>query len=84
MSKKKTTVFKELLQRKKLLMVPIVANALQAKMVEALGFELLIISGANTAAQIFGLPDADLISMTEVVENIQRICNAVKIPVMCD
>ncbi len=88
MTKKKSTVLKELIlsyhQRKKILIRPTVATALQAKMAEAVGFEALSISGANSCAQILGLPDAGLITMTEMAENIQRICNAVKIPVMSD
>lgn len=84
MTKKRSTVLRELIQRKQILIRPTVATPLQAKMAEALGFEALSTSGANIAAQILGLPDSGLITMTEMVESIQRICNAVSIPVMTD
>jgi len=84
MVKKKSTVLKELIEREEILFRLNVAIALQAKMAEAIGFEALGVSGAHTAAHIFGLPDAGLITLTETVENVQRICNAVSIPVMAD
>ena len=46
--------------------------------------ERIGIYGFGAAAHILALPDAGLITMTEMVENIQRICNAVNIPVMAD
>jgi len=82
--KKKSSVLRELIESDKILFRPNVAIALQAKMAEAAGFEALGISGSHTAAHILALPDAGLITMTEMVENIQRICNAVNIPVMAD
>lgn len=84
MLKSKSKVLRELIEREEILFRPNVAIALQAKMAEALGFEAVGVSGAHTAAHIFGLPDAGLITMTEAVENIRRICNAVTIPVMPD
>ncbi|MFC1987981.1 oxaloacetate decarboxylase [Chloroflexota bacterium] len=84
MTRKKSTVLRELIEREEILLRPTVAIALQAKMAEAIGFEALSISGSNTAAHLLALPDAGLITMTEVVENVQRICNAVNIPVMAD
>jgi len=84
MAKKMSTVLRELFEREEILLRPTVATALHARMVEAAGFEAMGISGALTAANILGLPDAGLITQTEVVENIRRICNAVNIPVMAD
>ena len=84
MAKKKSTVLRELIEREEILFRPNVAIALQARMAEATGFEALGVSGAHTATHIFGLPDAGLITLTETVENVRRICNAVSIPVMAD
>jgi len=82
--KKKSTILRELINSGEIQLRPLVAIALQAKMAEALGFKVLGISGAYTAAHILGLPDAGLITMTEMVENAQRICSAVNIPVIAD
>ena len=81
---KKSTVLRNLINEKKILFRPLVAIALQAKMAEAVGFRVLGISGAYTAAHILGMPDAGLVTMTEMVENTRRICNAVNIPVIAD
>jgi 2,3-dimethylmalate lyase len=81
---KKTTALRGLINKKEILLRPLVAIALQAKMAEALGFKVVAISGAFAAAHILGLPDAGLITMTEMVENTRRICNAVNIPVIAD
>lgn len=84
MAKKKTTVFRELVERDEILLRPVIALALHAQMVEAAGFEAVGTSGAGAAASIFGLPDVGLVTMSETVENIRRICSSVDIPVMAD
>jgi 2-methylisocitrate lyase-like PEP mutase family enzyme len=82
--KKKSTILRELINRGETLLRPLVAIPLHAQMAEALGYQVVGISGAYTAAHILGLPDAGLITMTEMVENVRRICNAVNIPVIAD
>ena len=77
-------MLRELINRKEILYRVGVAIALDAKMAEANGFEAVGISGANFAGQVLGLPDAGLITMTEVVENARRICSAIDIPAMVD
>ena len=84
MNKKQSTVLRDLLARKQILYRPTVANALQAKMAEALGFEAISISGGLTSANILGLPDAGYITRTEMIDNIRNISNTVNIPVMAD
>jgi len=61
-----------------------VGTAHQAKLAEKTGFEAVSISGSSTSEEIFGLPDAGFITMTELVENVERICRAVNLPVMVD
>ena len=84
MKEKKSTRLRELINRPEILFRPGVALAIHAQMAEAHGFEAVGVSGGNTATHIFGLPDAGFTTMTEVVENITRIANAVDIPVMAD
>lgn len=82
--KKKTTVLRELINSGECQLRPLVAIPLQAQMAEALGYKVVGISGAYTAAHILGMPDAGLITMTEMVENARRICNVTTIPVIAD
>jgi len=81
---KKSTHFRNMLKRGELLINILVGTAQQAQLAEKLGFELVAISGANTSTTILGLPDAGFLTMTELVENTERICNAVDIPVRVD
>jgi 2,3-dimethylmalate lyase len=84
MKKTKTQVLRELINRKQILYRVGVAIALDAIMAEKVGFEAVSISGSNFASQVLGLPDAGLITMSEVMENARRVANAVTIPVMMD
>ena len=84
MRKTKSQILRELIEDEKILYRPGVAVALHAKFAEAAGFKAVGISGANTAAYLLGLPDAGLITMTEMFENAQRVAAAVNIPVMVD
>jgi len=82
--KKKSTRLRELLKSRELVFTIQVGTAHQAQLAEKAGFELVGISGSSTSVQIFGLPDAGFVTMTELVENVERICRAVNIPVTVD
>ncbi|KQX43237.1 MULTISPECIES: isocitrate lyase/PEP mutase family protein [Ensifer] len=56
----------------------------QAQLAEMAGVRLFSISGSATSAELLGLPDAGLLSLTEVVDNARRVCAAVSIPVIVD
>ncbi len=75
---------KRIEQKREILVVPGAFNALSAKLIEATGFEAVYMTGFGTAASIFGLPDIGLLTMSEMVENVKRICDAVNIPVIAD
>jgi len=79
-----TTKLRELLQRKKILVVPGAYDPMSAKLIEAAGFEAVYMTGFGTAASLLGLPDIGLITMTEMVGNAKRISDAVNIPVIAD
>ncbi|HEY7385155.1 MAG TPA: isocitrate lyase/PEP mutase family protein [Beijerinckiaceae bacterium] len=55
-----------------------------AQLAEATGFRLFGLSGSQASAHILGLPDAGLMTMSEVVDNARRVCRAVSIPVIAD
>jgi carboxyvinyl-carboxyphosphonate phosphorylmutase len=81
---KPTVRLRELIQKKEILVVPGAFDALSAKLIEAIGFEAVYMTGFGTAASLFGLPDIGLLTMTEMVGNAKRISEAVKIPVIAD
>ncbi|MDH2328042.1 isocitrate lyase/phosphoenolpyruvate mutase family protein [Cereibacter sp. SYSU M97828] len=55
-----------------------------AQLAEAAGIQVFSISGSATSSDLFGLPDAGLVTLTEVTECAKRICDAVSIPVIVD
>ncbi|MBI4234262.1 MAG: isocitrate lyase/PEP mutase family protein [Chloroflexi bacterium] len=80
----KTTRLQELFHRGKTFVIAGGGCALHAKMVEATGFECAYMSGALTSAHVLGLPDAGVITMTEMVQNAGRMANAITIPLISD
>jgi 2-methylisocitrate lyase-like PEP mutase family enzyme len=60
------------------------ATAHHAQLVEATGFSYFGLSGSNVSTHLLGLPDAGLLTLTELVEATRRVCQAVSIPVCVD
>jgi carboxyvinyl-carboxyphosphonate phosphorylmutase len=81
---KQTTMLRQLIQSKEILVAPGAFDALSARLIGAVGFKAVYMTGFGTAASIFGIPDIGLLTMTEMVENAKRIADAVKIPVIAD
>jgi 2-methylisocitrate lyase-like PEP mutase family enzyme len=81
---KTTTKLQELFHRGQIFVIAGGGCALHAKIAEAAGYECAYMSGAMTAATILGIPDAGLITATEMVENAGRMANAISIPLISD
>ncbi len=75
---------RDLLSRSEILVVPGAADALSARVIEDVGFSAAYASGAGIANVQFALPDIGLLTMTEMIEPIRRIVEAVHIPVIAD
>jgi carboxyvinyl-carboxyphosphonate phosphorylmutase len=75
---------RELIQSKEIMVAPGAYDAFTAKLIEAVGFKAVYMSGFATAASNFGLPDIGLLSMTEMAANGKRMADAVSIPVVAD
>jgi 2,3-dimethylmalate lyase len=78
-----TKRLRELLALPQMLVAPFVYDGLQAKIAEYTGFAAVYMTGFGTAAK-HGYPDLGLLTMTEMVQNVRVIANAVNIPVICD
>jgi methylisocitrate lyase len=72
------------LAQPQILVTPGAANALTARIVEGAGFEAVYLTGAGLANASFGLPDLGLITLTEVVAQVQRIADAISVPLIVD
>jgi carboxyvinyl-carboxyphosphonate phosphorylmutase len=63
---------------------PGVYNALSAKMMEQVGFELLYMTGAGISATLLGKPDVGFVTLSEMVMMAHYISEAVDVPVISD
>jgi len=66
------------------LFVPGCFNAMSARVLENAGFPAIYMSGYGTSLSLTGLPDAGLVTMSEVITNARYIAQAVNIPVIAD
>jgi 2-methylisocitrate lyase-like PEP mutase family enzyme len=66
-----------------LITAPGVYDMISVKVAERLGFNALYMTGYGVSASL-GLPDAGLISYTEMVGRVAQICQATSTPVICD
>jgi 2-methylisocitrate lyase-like PEP mutase family enzyme len=72
------------LQEDRPLLLPGCADALTARIAVDVGFEALYATGAGISNALLGLPDVGLATMSEVVDQVARICAAVEVPVVAD
>jgi 2-methylisocitrate lyase-like PEP mutase family enzyme len=64
--------------------MPGVANALAARVVEAAGHRMMMVSGAAVANTYLGVPDLGLVSVTELASHVAAIRDVVNIPMLVD
>jgi 2-methylisocitrate lyase-like PEP mutase family enzyme len=81
---KQSTILRDMMNNGEFFLTIYVGTAHQAQLAQKVGFKVVGISGSLTSTNILGLPDAGFLTMTELVENVDRICRAVDLPVMVD
>jgi 2-methylisocitrate lyase-like PEP mutase family enzyme len=64
--------------------MPGVANALAARVVEQAGHKMMMVSGAAVANTYLGMPDIGLVSVTELASHVMAIRDAVDLPLLVD
>ncbi len=79
-----TTRFKTLLTDPSILMIPVCHDPLGAKIVERAGFEVVGCAGYASSAALLGAPDVGLLTLTEMVDAVWRMADAVDLPVFAD
>src|SRR5512136_1866948 len=65
-------------------MIPVVHDALCARIAEKVGFKAIFTAGYANSAALLGRPDVSLLTLTEMVDIASRIVDAVNIPVFAD
>jgi len=79
-----TTRLRALLKEPAPLILPGCFNAMSARILEHAGFPALYMSGYGTSLNLLGLPDAGLITLTEMALNAKLIASAVRAPLIAD
>lgn len=84
MTRRPSTVLRELFAAPGLIVAPGVADALNARLVAAEGFKAIYMTGGGTSAVRLGMPDVGLLTMPEMADNAGRIADASGLPVISD
>jgi 2-methylisocitrate lyase-like PEP mutase family enzyme len=79
-----TARLRELLRRPGILSTMGAHDVLSALLIEQAGFEALFVGGFGTSASLLGLPDLNFLTMTEMADQVRRICNRISIPLIAD
>jgi 2-methylisocitrate lyase-like PEP mutase family enzyme len=79
-----TTRLKQILARRAAVQAPGTANALFARVIEELGFEVVYVTGAGIANMHLGAPDIGLTTLTEIANVVAAISDAVALPLVVD
>jgi len=81
---KRTSLLRKYILEDAILVMPGAHDALTAKIVEQAGFKAMTIGGYASSASLLGQPDISFLSLTEMVDCVRRVTDAVDIPVFTD
>jgi methylisocitrate lyase len=80
----KAGIIRRFLQGQEPLVMPGVFDALSAKIASRAGFDVIFTTGYGISATMLGEPDFGILTQTEMLSAVQRICGAVQNPVIVD
>jgi 2-methylisocitrate lyase-like PEP mutase family enzyme len=75
---------REIIARDRTTVLPAVGDPFMARLVQAEGYEAMMVSGNATSALRLGLPDVGLLTMAENADTVRRIFDATGLPVYAD
>jgi 2-methylisocitrate lyase-like PEP mutase family enzyme len=64
--------------------VPGATDCFTARLIEASGFPVVYVTGGGTANTFLGRPDIGLVTLNELASQVERISDAVSVPVIAD
>jgi 2-methylisocitrate lyase-like PEP mutase family enzyme len=80
----KRTLFRKLLKRKKLTVMPGGFSPLYARLAQQAGFESFFLAGSQLSAFLYGVPDNGIIGLRELVDHGRQMAAAADIPILVD
>jgi 2-methylisocitrate lyase-like PEP mutase family enzyme len=81
---KRTTQLRQLLAEGGPGIVPGATDCFTARLIEEAGFPVVYVTGGGTANTYLGAPDLGLVTLNELASQVERIANAVSVPVIAD
>jgi len=81
---RKTSLLKKLILDEEILVMPGAHDALSAKIIEQVGFKAVTMGGYAASAASLAKPDVSLLSLTEYVNIVRNIVEAVDLPLFVD
>ena len=81
---KKTTLFKQLIHDKEILVIPGIYDGLTARLVQAMGFKAGSVSGAGISESRMCLPDMGIMGLADSVDQFRNIARCTDIPLKAD
>jgi 2,3-dimethylmalate lyase len=81
---RKTSLFKQYLLAKEILMIPVAHDPLCGTIIQRAGFKVVGCGGYANSAALLGAPDIELLTLTEMTDAVWRLADAVDLPVFAD
>ena len=83
-SNKRTTQLRRILAAGGPGIVPGATDCFTARLIEQAGFPVVYVTGGGTANAYLGAPDIGLVTLNELASQVERIADAVSVPVIAD
>src|SRR5215216_4682074 len=80
----KISLREQIEDKKRIIVLPGVFDALSARIAEQVGFQAMFQTGYGSAAALLGMPDYGFLNAGETIDNARRIIRAVSVPVLVD
>ena len=84
MKKENSKKLRDIIKNNSFVPIPSCFDALSAKLIEQTGFEVMFMSGFAASASRIGEPDLGVMTLTEVLDQLNNITDATTIPVIGD
>lgn len=81
---RRTTQFRQLIDRPEILLLPGAHDALAARIIELSGFKALTAGGYAAHATLLGAPDIGQLGLAEMADHYARLCDATSLPLLAD
>ena len=80
----KSAELRNLIEKPGIVVLPGAHDALSARLIEQSGSQGIMVGGFAMSASALGMSDLGLLTMTEALDRVRHIVNAVSIPVLAD